>query len=289
MNSIVEILGVADLNAANVALRTCFVNIEQATPTNIALVRLFAERLGLNPLAGEFAVSFDQAGKVVPVVKIDGWFRLVAEHPQYDGMDVEYGPQTTTPNGFSAAEWVEVRLWRKDRQRPTVAREWLQECYWPMTAWDTHPNRCLRHKAFSQSARMAFAFGVVEPDELERALALTRKPEAKQAPKDPAKATVLSAASTNPPAPEPAPATVKAEEEVVSEPAPQPHPSVAEVTVSTSDSTDVSSKVKADVKTLIARARIDGNWPGAREWARNRFNGGELAFAMSQLEQAEAA
>ncbi len=110
----------------------------------------------------------------------------------------------------------------------------------------------------------------------------------KEAAKDPTQAKVLSAAA-NPPAPEPAPATVKAEDVVASEPVLQPQQSVDEVTVSTSASTDVSSKVKADVKTLIARARIDGNWPGAREWARNRFNGGELAFAMSQLEQAEAA
>ena len=62
-------------------------------------------------------------------------------------------------------EWVDCLIYRKDRDRPTVVREYLDEVYRePMGQngfagpWQSHPKRFLRHKALIQCARLAFGF-----------------------------------------------------------------------------------------------------------------------------------
>src|SRR5882757_5396825 len=40
----------------------------------------------LNPLTKEIYAFKNKAGKIVPVVSIDGWVSLCNTHPQFDGM-----------------------------------------------------------------------------------------------------------------------------------------------------------------------------------------------------------
>ncbi len=79
----------------------------------------------------------------------------------------------------AAPEWVECIIYRKDRDHPTVVREYLAECYRaPFKSktgyvvegpWQSHPSRFLRHKATIQCARLAFGFvGIHDQDEAER-------------------------------------------------------------------------------------------------------------------------
>jgi hypothetical protein len=94
------------------------------------------------------------------VVGVDGWARIINEHPQFDGMD------------FNEAEdgaWIECVIHRKDREHPTKVKEWMAECKRNTQPWNSHPRRMLRHKALIQCARIAFGFGgIYDQDEAER-------------------------------------------------------------------------------------------------------------------------
>ena len=61
-------------------------------------------------------------------------------------------------------------IYRKDRSKPIVVTEFLQECLKQNSpAWKSHPKRMLRHKAMIQCARLAFGFtGIYDQDEAER-------------------------------------------------------------------------------------------------------------------------
>lgn len=73
---------------------------------------------------------------------------------------------------------MECIIYRKDRSRPTVVREYLDEVYrepfkgqYGVVAgpWQTHTKRFHRHKTSIQSARLAFGFGgIFDQDEAER-------------------------------------------------------------------------------------------------------------------------
>ena len=143
-----------------------------------------ANQYGLNPWTKEiYAFPDKQTGGVVPVVGVDGWARIINEHPQFDGMEFRQAEAMLRPEGArcEAPEWIECVMYRKDRTRPIVVREYLDETYRkPFTGkgqqgsytvegpWQTHPKRFLRHKAMIQCARLAFGYGgIYDQDEAE--------------------------------------------------------------------------------------------------------------------------
>lgn len=118
-----------------------------------------AEQHGLNPWTKEIYAFPSQQG-IVPVVGVDGWARIINEHPQFDGMDF---------NEAEDGSWIECVIHRKDREHPTKVKEWMAECARPTAPWKSHPRRMLRHKALIQCARIAFGFGgIYDQDEAER-------------------------------------------------------------------------------------------------------------------------
>lgn len=139
---------------------------------------IVAEQYNLNPFLKEIYAYPDKNNGIVPVV---GWVRIVNAHPEYDGFEVVYSPDKVRAAGVQhdVHEWIEVAMFRKDRTRPTRVREFMDECYRaPFVTrdgfnvagpWQTHPKRLLRHKAYIQSARLAFGFtGIYDQDEAER-------------------------------------------------------------------------------------------------------------------------
>lgn len=135
-----------------------------------------AEQYGLNPWTKEIYAFPDPRNGIVPIVGVDGWLRMVNQNPAFDGMDFIDGPLTEK----GIPEWIECKIYRKDRQHAVSAREYLAECYRePKTRdgrsidgpWQSHPRRMLRHKALIQAARMAFSFvGIYDEDEGQRIL-----------------------------------------------------------------------------------------------------------------------
>ncbi len=129
-----------------------------------------ANEYSLNPLTKEI-YAFASRGAIQPIVSIDGWLKIINQHPQFDGMEFE---DSLDSNGQLAA--ITCRIYRKDRSRHIEVTEYLSECKGTSEPWKKWPARMLRHKATIQGARYAFGLsGIVDPDEAERIQSVTEK------------------------------------------------------------------------------------------------------------------
>ena len=130
-------------------------NVSDAQMTALMVV---ADQYGLNPFTKEI-YAFPYKGGIVPVVGVDGWSRIINEHPMFDGLEFEQDDESCT-----------CIMYRKDRSHAIRVTEWLSECKCDNAQpWQTHPKRMLRHKALIQCARLAFGYGgIYDQDEAER-------------------------------------------------------------------------------------------------------------------------
>lgn len=142
---------------------------KEVSNEQMAALLIVADQYGLNPFTKEI-YAFPDKGGIVPVVGVDGWARIVNEHPQCDGFEFTYADDTVDFSSKQVPVWMEVRIYRKDRARPVIVREYFDEVVRRnMQPWQSHPNRMLRHKTFVQGARLAFGFaGVFDEDEGQR-------------------------------------------------------------------------------------------------------------------------
>lgn len=111
---------------------------------------------GLNPLTKEIYAFPAKGGGIVPMVSVDGWIRLMNEHPQFDGIEFEY---TLDAKGNTVA--IECIIYRKDRSRPVKVMEFMAECKGTTAPWQKAERRMLRHRALIQCVRIAFGFSGV--------------------------------------------------------------------------------------------------------------------------------
>ena len=143
----------------------------QITNEQMTMLLVVADQYGLNPFTKEI-YAYPDKGAIVPVVSVDGWARIVNENPQMDGLEFVYSPETKQHKGKTVHEWIDCIITRKDRSKPIVVREFLDEVMRTVnfaTPWDTHPKRMHRHKTLIQAARLAFGFaGIFDQDEAER-------------------------------------------------------------------------------------------------------------------------
>lgn len=122
---------------------------------------IVADQYSLNPFTKEI-FAFPDKGGIVPVVGVDGWSRIINEHPQFDGVQFTY-------EGAGADLSCTCTIHRKDRAHPIAVTEYLAECKRGTGPWGSHPRRMLRHKALIQAARLAFGFaGIYDEDEAHR-------------------------------------------------------------------------------------------------------------------------
>lgn len=130
----------------------------QVSDAQMTALMVVANQYGLNPWCKEIYAFPDKNNGIVPVVGVDGWARIINNHPQFDGMDFEQDAESCT-----------CRIYRKDRGHPTSVTEYMSECKRGTGPWGTHPRRMLRHKAMIQCARLAFGYGgIYDQDEAER-------------------------------------------------------------------------------------------------------------------------
>ena len=137
------------------------------TQADLDRLLMLSERLGLDPLNNEiYAIEISpdsgKKARIVFVVGVDGWSKIINSHPQFDGMKfVESGP-----GDDELPFYFECTIFRKDRKVATSVREYMYEVHTGQGAWLTHPRRMLRHKAMVQCARICFGLsGIYEPDE----------------------------------------------------------------------------------------------------------------------------
>lgn len=152
----------------------------EVTNAQMTALMVVANQYGLNPWTKEIYAFPDKNNGIVPVVGVDGWARIINDNPQFDGMEFAQSDEMVRMPGANsdAPAWIECAMYRKDRARPVIIREYLDETYrepfkgkfGPVIGpWQTHPKRFLRHKAMIQCARMAFGYGgIYDQDEAER-------------------------------------------------------------------------------------------------------------------------
>lgn len=140
----------------------------EATNEQMAALMVVADQYGLNPFTKEI-YAFPDKGGIVPVVGVDGWSRIINDHPQSDGVEFRESDETTEFAGKKVPVWMEAVIYRKDRSHPTRVRERFDEVRRDTAPWKSHPCRMLRHKALIQGARVAYGFtGIFDEDEAER-------------------------------------------------------------------------------------------------------------------------
>lgn len=177
---------------------TAFRSETPATDAQMVALLVVANQYGLNPWTKELFAFPDKKNGIVPVVGVDGWSRIINDHPMFDGMEFRQSDTMVKMPGakVEAPEWMEVVFYRKDRSHPTPVREYLDEVYRPPFEgngrngpykidgpWQSHTKRFLRHKTMIQGARLVFGFsGVFDQDEAERIIeGQAREVEAPQA------------------------------------------------------------------------------------------------------------
>lgn len=157
--------------------KTCFRPAKDGKPvTNEQMMMLMvvADQYGLNPFTREIYAFPTKDGGIQPIIGIDGWLRMMNEHPQFDGLQFEYGPILESKNEKGEVspvvvnEWIEAVLHRKDRQHPIRVKEYIVECRRSTDPWRDMPRRMLRHKALIQCIRYAFGFAGYDEDDYER-------------------------------------------------------------------------------------------------------------------------
>jgi RecT family len=130
-----------------------------ATDDELLALVVVSNEYGLNPLLKEIYAFPGKGGGIVPVVSIDGWLRMMNDHPQFDGLDYEW-----QHDGDKLVACTSV-IYRKDRSKPVRVTEYLAECRRNTDPWKME-HRMLRHKATIQGARVAFGFsGISDEDE----------------------------------------------------------------------------------------------------------------------------
>lgn len=130
----------------------------QVSDAQMTALLVVANQYGLNPWTKEVYAFPDKNNGIVPVVGVDGWTRILNANPEFDGMEFEQDAESCT-----------CRIYRKDRNHPTVVTEYMTECRRDTGPWKSHPRRMLRHKAMIQAARLAFGYGgIYDQDEAER-------------------------------------------------------------------------------------------------------------------------
>lgn len=131
-----------------------------ATNEELLALVVVANQYGLNPLTKELYAFPAKGGGIVPVVSVDGWLRMMNDHPQFDG--IEHQDEHNDKGELVSCTAI---IHRKDRNHPTKVTEYLAECHRATDPWKMK-HRMLRHKATIQCARVAFGFsGIMDEDE----------------------------------------------------------------------------------------------------------------------------
>jgi hypothetical protein len=123
----------------------------------VQLLRL-ANKYQLDPLSDEITLLQGQDHTYQPFITIDGWSKLINNHPQYAGMSLR--DSTELIDGIPS--WMECTIYRNDRILPIVIKEYFEEVRTNHPSWQQMPRRMLRHRVIQQCARLALSISAQE-------------------------------------------------------------------------------------------------------------------------------
>ena len=146
-----------DPHKYNTALTTALGVDRQET---ILAALTLCEELELDPLRGDVYVPVVNGKDGKPAISYQGWTKIVTSRPDFNGVSTEFSENKVKIDGLigPVPEYVQVTMWRKGIDHPTVIREDIEETFQPKSLpWKKFPRRMLRHKGFIQAARLTFA------------------------------------------------------------------------------------------------------------------------------------
>ena len=243
----------ADENKLLVTLKATAFKVKEGEVTDEQMIALLivADQYGLNPFIREIFAYPDKQNGIVPVVSVDGWSRIINQHPDMDGL--EFIEDKIWINDLAGAKpcpaYIECVIYRKGRTHPVRIKEFLDEVYRPPFQgiknnqpytlngpWQSHTKRMLRHKALIQCSRLAFGFtGIYDQDEAER--------------------------------------IIEGQAVVIDDPT-----AVQEA----------SDAAKQMLPKLVNRARKEKSWVAALEYVEEKFAGFDLIFLKNEINKAKA-
>ena len=159
-------LNIVESELESVVRKTIMPDSKKVTVSNEQFVSFMAvaNEYNLNPLVKEIYAFPAKGGGIQPVVSIDGWIKIITNHPDFDGM--EFVDDNDIEGVLISVTCI---IHRRSMTRPISATEYMAECDRGTEPWKKWPRRMLRHKATIQAARYAFGIsGIIEPDEAER-------------------------------------------------------------------------------------------------------------------------
>lgn len=157
-------------------LDSAFKYVPSVTVTDSHIERLLAsaKALGVDPLTGEIRANL-RDGTLSVFLTVDGYLRVANDHPQMDGLEIEYADELAdvvsieNGNTVRCPSWIGVKIYRKDRRVPYSVREYLDEVQIrPIIAadgrlrdssWHKMPKKLLTNRAVCSAVRFAFGIG----------------------------------------------------------------------------------------------------------------------------------
>ena len=97
------------------------------------MLLVVANEYNLNPFLKQIYAFPDKKNGIIPIVGVDGYIRIVNEHPQADGWEFKLADTLVDIDNYAQGipEWIECIMHRKDRQHSITARVWAREAYRP--------------------------------------------------------------------------------------------------------------------------------------------------------------
>jgi hypothetical protein len=132
------------------------------TDSHIIAYLSVCQQYGLNPFIGHVWPFPQRDGGFKPVASVDGWIHIMNNHPAFNG--AEYKEITDEKGNLIAGE---MTIYRKDRERTTVHREWLSEVKRDTEPWKMQ-HRMLENRTICQTVRRAMGIGIPDQDDAER-------------------------------------------------------------------------------------------------------------------------
>lgn len=223
----------------------------EVTDEQMMALLIVADQYGLNPFTKEIFAYPDKQNGIVPVVSVDGWSRIINQHPDMDGLEFVYDDTWTQDllGSKPCPASIECVIYRKGRTHPVRIKEFLDETYRPPFQgtknnqpftingpWQSHTKRMLRHKSLIQCSRIAFGFtGIYDQDEADR--------------------------------------IIEGQAVVVDDP---------------SIVNEASDAAKQMLPKLVNRASKEGSWQAALEYAGEKFAGFDVIFLQNELNKVKA-